>query len=465
MPLILIVDDDDFTCKMLSNIVISEGHQTLVANDLNQGLRYIFTHPVDIVFLDVKLPDGNGIQSISAIQEADSSPEVIIITGVGDPDGAELAIRLGAWDYVQKPFSHQEAILPLKRALQYRKHQESNAKPVALDLSGIVGHSKKMKQAYDTLAKAAACDANVLLTGETGTGKELFAKAIHQNSFYVKGPFVVVDCGALPETLVESTLFGHEKGAFTGASLSKMGMFKEADGGTLFMDEIGELPTEIQKKLLRVLQEHVFRPVGARKDESTAFRLVVATNRNLEQMVEEKSFRSDLFFRLLSIEINLPPLRERNGDISDLAFHYMKAYCDRLGIGTKGLSTDFYDAITRYSWPGNVRELTHAIERAVSMAREEPTLFAVHLPVHIRADLIRKDVQAKPTEGIGRQKKLTDPVDFLPLREMMESNEEQYLSDLMQQVKGNVQKAIAISGLSKTRLYARLNKYNIRAGK
>jgi len=461
MARILCIDDDPSICRMVERIAERAGHHAMTARTLQGGLDRVTTEPVDIVFLDVCLPDGNGIETISAIQGADPSPEIIIITGVAEPDGAELAIRCGAWDYIEKPFSVTEVLLPIQQVLQYHEQKRAHASPVALKLPGIVGSCHKMARAYDMLAKAAGSEASVLLTGETGTGKELFARAIHENSPRSKEPFVAVDCGALTETLVESTLFGHEKGAFTGANTSRVGMFKEADGGTIFLDEIGELSLDVQKKLLRVLQEGTFRPVGGRKEESSAFRLIAATNRELERMAEEEAFRGDLFYRLRSIVIPLPPLRERDGDVQDLAMHYMKSYCDRYGMPPKGFCPEFFEAITHYPWPGNVRELAHAVEHAVSVARQEPTLFRIHLPVHIRADLARKGLEK--TDPAPRLSTPTPngPEGFPRLKELVESMEKQYLSELMHTTGGDIQRACDVSGLSRASLYSRLKKYGI----
>lgn len=446
---------------MVGRIAVRAGHQAITAGTLQEGLERVSAEPVDIVFLDVCLPDGNGIETISAIQGAAPAPEIIIITGAAEPDGAELAIRCGAWDYIEKPFSVTEVLLPIQQVLQYHEQKRAHASPVALKLPGIIGSCRKMTQAYDMIAKAAGSEASVLLTGETGTGKELFARAIHENSARAGGPFVAVDCGALTETLVESTLFGHEKGAFTGANASRVGMFKEADGGTIFLDEIGELSLDIQKKLLRILQEGTFRTVGGRKEESSDFRLIAATNRKLEQMAEEEAFRGDLFYRLRSIAIQLPPLREREGDIQDLAMHYMKAYCGRYGMPPKGFCPEFFEAITHYPWPGNVRELAHAVEHAVSVARQEPTLFRIHLPVHIRADLARKGLEKTEPEPPVSPQPPTGAEGLPRLKEVVENTEKRYLSDLMQAAGGDMQRACSASGLSRASLYSRLKKYGL----
>jgi two-component system NtrC family response regulator len=280
-----------------------------------------------VIFLDVRLPDGNGLENLTTFREQPSTPEVIIMTGVGDPDGAELAVKGGAWDYIQKPFSKQEIVLLLHRALDYREKSAQKI-PVILKREHIIGSSSRLQAHLDLLAQAANTDTNVLISGESGTGKELFARAIHQNSVRAGKKFVVVDCTALPENLVESVLFGHKKGAFTGADRTENGLFKYADGGTLFLDEVGELPLSIQKKFLRVLQEHRFRLVGSQQEISSDFRVVAATNRDLEQMVETGDFRQDLLYRLRAFTIELSPLRERFSDTRELTIHHISRICE-----------------------------------------------------------------------------------------------------------------------------------------
>ena len=305
--------------------------------------------------LDVRLPDGSGLEALPKIREVSYSPEVIIITGMGDPDGAELAINCGAWDYIEKPASIKQMTLPLMRTLEFREGKKAKRIPVLLKRENIIGNCPRMMEALEQLAQAASIDANVLITGETGTGKELFARAIHENSNRASGGFVMVDCTALPESLLESILFGHEKGAFTGADKSKDGLIKHADGGTLFLDEIGELPLSTQKAFLRVIQERRFRSIGGKEERRSDFRLIAATNRNLDQMVQKDLFRSDLLFRLRSFIIEVPPLRERVEDIKDLVTYYTNNFCSIYDIETKGFSPDFFDAMAKYNWPGNVR--------------------------------------------------------------------------------------------------------------
>jgi len=262
MSRILIIDDDEGICATLSRIVKRLGHDAECAHTLKAGAQAAATGKVDVVFLDVNMPDGSGLELLPRITKLPSKPEVIIITGRGSADGAELAIKNGAWDYVQKPSSVKEMTLPLVRALQYREEKSSKKQMSVLRTDGIIGSSPALIQCLDRLAQAAGSDGNVIITGETGTGKELFSRAIHENSARCEGPYVIVDCTAIPESLAESTLFGHVKGAFTGADISAEGLIKQADGGTLLLDEVGELPLAVQKRFLRVLQVKRFRPVG-----------------------------------------------------------------------------------------------------------------------------------------------------------------------------------------------------------
>jgi two-component system NtrC family response regulator len=431
------------------------GHEPASAATLKDGVEKAAVEDWDVVFLDIRMPDGNGLEALPKLRELPSRPEVIIITGSGDPDGAELAIKNGAWDYIEKSSSIREISLPFVRALEYRAEKKMRKPVAALKLNGIIGSSMKLQAVLDLLAQAAYSEANILITGETGTGKEVFARAIHENSSRRASNFVVVDCTALPETLVESVLFGHEKGSFTGADRAQGGLVKQAHGGTLFLDEIGELPLMTQKAFLRVLQEHRFRPVGARVETESNFRLIAATNRNLDRMVQEGSFRSDLLFRLRTFTIELPALSERKEDIRELAMYHMARVCTRYQIGTKGFSPEFLEACMVYEWPGNVRELVNAIERAITAAYHEPTLYQKHLPLEIRVQVARSAVrkEVKPeerTEGV------------LPLlNDFRAANERHYLQDLILTTGGDVRKACSLSGLSRSRLYALLKEHNL----
>jgi len=463
MARILIIDDDEMFCNFLSRTVANNGHDILCAYTLQEGLQLSSSGSFDVVFLDVKLPDGNGLKKLVEMREAPSSPEVIILTGDGTADGAELAIKSGAWDYIQKPSSTSAMMLSLNRALQYREEKAKRKPTAVLQLDGIIGNSAKMRTCYDLVSEAASMDTNILITGETGTGKELFAKAIHANSRRGGKNFVVVDCAALQETLTESTLFGYEKGAFTGANQNHEGLIKHADGGTLFLDEIGELPLSMQKSFLRVLQERRFRPLGSLRELKSDFRIISATNRNLDRMVESGQFREDLLFRLRALTIELPPLREHPGDIVEIAVYHVEHICKRNGIPAKKLSSDFLEALVSYSWPGNIRELVSSIERAISASFSESTLFRKHLPSSICVKLAR--ARAGENQPIANVENEDPDQKWLKLKDWRESTyaklEKQYLQKLMKATFGDIAQACRLSGVSRARLYDLLRKNGI----
>lgn len=465
MAKILIIDDDDLMCQSLSLVAGRWGHEVTCTHTLGAGLEKASSQSFDVVFLDVRMPDGNGLDMIPRIEATTSSPEIIIMTGFGNPLGAELAIKSGAWDYIEKGSSVKEITLSLVRALEYRK-QKSNGNSarnvVVLKREDIVGNSPKTKACLELVAQAAECDANVLITGETGSGKELFARAVHENSRRNGRNFVVVDCAALPETLVESLLFGHEKGAFTGAEQSREGLVLQANGGTLFLDEVGELPLSMQKSFLRVLQEHRFRPVGGHREVASDFRLLAATNRDLDRMVRDGRFREDLLFRLRSFVIELPPLRERQEDIRELAGYHVDKLCERYGLSAKGFSPEFMKTLAAYPWPGNVRELVNSLERTIAAARLEPILFPKHLPTQIRVHVAQAAVRNGPDDD---RPEAEHPAGFPKLHDFRESvyaqAERQYLHDLLALSRENMNEACRLSGLSQSRLYALLKKQEI----
>ncbi len=465
MANILIIDDDRLVRDSLRQVVEKMDHTAAVAASVAEALELVPNGSFDLVFCDVRMPDGSGLDVLPKIRAADPPPEVIIITGYGDPDGAELAIRKGAWDYVEKPLSVRDVMLSVERALQYREKRQSSAKTVALKTEGIIGSGPKFSSCMDTLARAASSDANVLISGETGTGKELFAWAIHRNSARAGRNFVVVDCAALPETLVESTLFGHLRGAFTGADKPRDGLVKQADGGTLFLDEIGELSINIQKAFLRVLQERRFRPVGGGQEVSSDFRLIAATNRDLEAMVASGSFREDLLFRIRTLVLGLPPLRESKEDIRDLVLHYLVKLCDQYGVAMKSFSPEFLAALTAYGWPGNVRELIQALEKAVVGAGDEPVLFPKHLPEHVRIRLAREAVRPKSSPEACPAGAVSGPVGPVSLKEHRDAElaraERDYLASLIRKTCGDINETCRVSGLSRSRLYTLLKKYSI----
>jgi two-component system NtrC family response regulator len=468
MANVLIIDDDRGICEMLSEMVMRMGHDATHSLTLKEGLNGASLKAFDVVFLDVQLPDGNGLEALPRIRQMTSSPEVIIMTGFGDPHGAEIAIKNGAWDYLQKPISPKTATLPIKRVLQYRDDlKKVRTPPVALKLEGIVGNSASVRSCFDLVAQAANSLANVLITGETGTGKELFARAIHANSSRAKKSLVVVDCAAMPETLVESALFGHEKGAFTGADRVRHGLIHQADGGVLFLDEVGELPLAIQKAFLRVLQERRFRPIGSSKEVESDFRLIAATNRDLNDLARKGKFREDLLYRLRSMTIDLPPLRQRRDDIKELAFYYVRELCGTYGMATKGIPPDLLDVLSDYDWPGNVRELVNAMDRTLAAAPHEQMLFPKHLPEYIRIKVAQNSVMQKESavvkNGVGEEPSRS--VTYPKYRDFREATlaeaERKYLEDLMAFTRGNIKEACRVSGLGRTRLYTLMKKHGI----
>lgn len=474
MAQVLIIDDDTSMSGVLARAVVRMGHEAEGASTLREGMEKARSGEFDVVFLDVRMPDGNGIDALPLIREVASSPEVIIMTGLGDPDGAEMAIESGAWDYIEKPSSMKAMMLPLVRALQYRQERiarrcESGVSSgvMALKREGIIGKSPRFMECLDLLAKAAQSELNVLITGESGAGKELFAKAIHENSARSNGNLVVVDCAALPETLIESVLFGHKKGAFTGADKDRDGLIKQADGGVLFLDEVGELPLSVQKVFLRSLQERSFRPLGGKREVKSDFRLLAATNRNLEKMAELGQFREDLLFRLRALVIDLPPLRERLDDIKELAVYFLTRICEQSQMGTKGFSPEFFDVLQSYHWPGNMRELVNAMERVFVAAYDEPTLFPKHLPTYIRVQVARAAVEK--SSSVPASCNGEGDASFVPLKDFRrsaaEKAEEQYLRDLMTHTLGNAEKACGIAKLQRARFYELLRKYGITASR
>ena len=479
-PTILIIDDDIEFCETMESLVRRMDHHCVTAQTLKEGTDYLQCHTVDVVFLDVRLPDGNGLTALPLIKKSPSEPEVIILTGQGDPDGAELAIQGGVWDYLVKPTSIKQTRLSLTRALKY--HGEKRAEtPVALNVDNIIGSSPAMRKCFDLVAKAAVSNSQVLITGETGTGKELFARTIHENSPRAGNNFVIVDCASLTETLLESTLFGHKKGAFTGADADRTGLIKVADGGTLFLDEVGDMPLSIQRSFLRVLQEKRFRPVGQTQEVTSDFRLIAATNRNLEEMVEKGSFRRDLLFRLWAINLELPPLQDRKGDIKRLTLFFIDRLCEEYAVPNKGFDSDFFDTLCAYHWPGNIRELFNVLEMTFITSGRTRTIYAMDLPSNIRIKVAKASLNLgaldapkalAPDEDANPQvaRILTETAaevkehfkNRIPeIKELKGIMEEQYLRELIRHTGGNAKKVMQISGLSKSHFYTLLKKKEI----
>jgi two-component system NtrC family response regulator len=461
---ILIIDGDMNFSKQLAKELNVRGMPAAHCNSLSRAMGMLHTGDYKAVLLGDELPDSDSLSYLSTIREIPSFPEVIVISRNRDPDLAEQAIKNGAWNYVTKPPNMQRLEVLLKRVIDFHISSHSGQCTVSLRREGIMGNSRPLLACLDNVAQAATSEASVLIIGETGTGKELFARSIHKNSPRRKKPFVVVDCAALPETLAENLLFGHERGAYTSADATSVGLIKQADGGTLFLDEVGELPMHLQKVFLRVLEGKSFRPVGGIKEITSDFRLLSATNRDPETMVDNGEFRRDLFYRLRGIHIKLPPLRSIPEDINELTCKYIQSYSKRLKIASKGFSSDFLDALMQYDWPGNIRELINTIEQALSRAGNDAILYPRHLPKVIRAQVARH-AMGNTTQTAKREPNNFDPATFPDLKtyrqQKIDESEKSYLHNLMNLTKGDIKLSCKHSGLSRARFYALIKKHNI----
>lgn len=457
MVAILIIDDDPEVCETLISLFRRLEYTPRAVHTLSDGLAAARDDEFDLVFLDVNMPDGCGLDLIEDLRQTPGEPEVIILTGMGSADGAETAIRNNAWDYLEKGSSINEIVLACKQALLFRRERREDRRLVALRLEGIIGSSPPMQQCYDLIAQAASSDVNVLICGDTGTGKELVANAIHQNSQRSSENFVVVDCASLPPTMIGSMLFGHVKGAFTGADRFHKGLIAQAEGGTLFLDEVGELPPDLQKVFLRVLQEHCYRPLGSEQEQQSDFRLIAATNRSLEEMVEAGCFRRDLLFRLKTLEIELPSLKQRNGDLRSLVDYHLQRIARRCGSEVWGGSSEFLRSLEAYDWPGNVRELVNALEYAGARAGHNQTLYGQHLPREIRIAGVRNRVV-----GGKEAESAENAAESLPnLREYRFAMDRIYLERVMRMAAGDVSRAVKLSGLSRSAFYQLLQKHRL----
>jgi len=446
--------------------------ELLSVGQADEGIRICQEEGCDIVMLrDSTFPSASA-ETLQTLRNCSAMPEVVIYAEEGDSLHAEQALLGGAWDYVVG--RHPEKIMAqlLHRVVRYRRNnnQEQGHELVnfkRLLEQEIIGSSAVLQNCLNLVTQVALSDASVLITGATGTGKELFAQAIHNISQRSNKRFTVIDCAALPSTLVESILFGHAKGSFTGADTTRKGLIKQADGGTLFLDEIGEMPLEIQKKFLRVLQEQEYLPVGSNTREKSNFRLVAATNRNLEKMVEEGTFRADLLFRLKTFELELPPLKERKADIAELTYHFRNRFLKKYKLKKKKTSTDYMLLLNQYDWPGNVRELAQAVEYSITSARDSLVLESAHLPVNIRLAVTQKKLKAQnSTTSPLAQDGLPVQLDAMPtLRQAREeatlSCERRYLTHLLELTGRDIRKCCAAAALSRSRLYDLLKKHNL----
>jgi DNA-binding NtrC family response regulator len=373
---VLIVDDEEVLQDVLGQLLRKEGYSTLSARTGEDALLLLDKHTVDLVLLDLMLPGMSGLEVLRQIRQRDPDQVIVIITAYSSIEGAIDAMREGAFHYIPKPFKNEEVLLTVRKGIDQRRLTSENRhlrqqleKRYGLD--NIIGKGPSMQQVFELIRLAAPSKSNILILGESGTGKELVAKAIHHHSRRASGPFVTVNSGSMPADLLESTLFGHVKGAFTGAIAAKKGLFEVADGGSIFFDEIGNIPTETQAKLLRVMQEKEFMRLGGVDVVQVDVRIIAATNADLEQLVAQGDFREDLYYRLNVITIHLPPLRQRSEDIPLLAQHFLKLYARENGKSVAEVSPAAMERLIDYRWPGNVRELENAVERAVVLSTSD----------------------------------------------------------------------------------------------
>ena len=453
---VLVVDDKENMLKLFGKI-LADGWELSTAGDGARALALLATEPFDVVVSDIKMPGASGFEVLQAVKARAPSTEVILMTGYANVADAVQAMKMGAYDYLEKPFDPDEAARAIARAAE-RKRLRDEAASLRRELEGVfafhalVGKSARMREVYKLLEQASGLDITVLLGGDTGTGKELAARAIHYHSTRKERRFVPVNCGALPADLVESELFGHAKGAFTGSAGAKAGLFEEAEGGTLFLDEVGELPLPIQVKLNRALQEKEIRRVGENQPTKVNVRIIAATHRDLKAEVAAGRFREDLYYRLHVFPIRMPALRERMEDVPLLAQHFLEKHARAFRREVTGLEPDAIRVLTSYAWPGNVRELENAMERAVAVAKGE-RLRAEDLPPEIAS----AQTATPPPEVLAG----------LPYRDAVDQARDrvsrEYLGQLMKEFGGNVTRAAERAGMERESLHRLLRRYGLRS--
>lgn len=451
---ILIVDDEENVRRMLSTAFALCGQETFCARDGREALQMFASHPPDVVLMDIRMPGLNGIEALQQMHARHPRIPVILMTAYAQVETAVEALRCGAFDYVIKPFDLDELKIVIQRALQLQSmKREINSLHKALTESWQWGHilttSPSMMEICRDTAKIALSQANVLISGESGTGKELIARAIHYNSRRACGPFIKINCAALPESLLESELFGHEKGAFTGAQVQRQGLFERAHQGTLLLDEVGEMPLHLQAKLLRVLQEREFERIGGHQTVRVDIRIVAATNRNLAAMVADATFRQDLFYRLHVIHLEIPPLRERPEDIPLLANHFLQKFSAENQREIIDIDPAAQAVLCAWHWPGNIRELSNVIERAVIMSTGA-VIFTDDLPAQLLSRQALNDDEKRPAVGAERS-----------LKEEMKRYEKKLILDTLEQHEGNRTHSALSLGISRRALMYKLQEYGI----
>ncbi len=448
-PLVLVVDDDQAVRESF-RLILEDEFEVVDVPDGPRALEIARSTSVDLVLLDIRLPDMDGIEVLERLKAIDEQIEVVLVTAVKTVKTAVAAMKLGAFDYLTKPFEEDDLLAVVRRALERRALEREvvflrSELARRYDEEEIVGQHVEMQKIYRLIAQVARTTTTVLITGESGTGKELIARAIHRQGPRRDRPFVAVNPGAVPETLIESELFGHEKGAFTGAYQRKIGKFEMAQGGTLFLDEIGTLKADLQVKLLRVLQEREIERVGGTHPIKIDVRIVAATNADLKAAINSDGFRRDLYYRLNVVAITVPPLRERRQDIPALAERFIRRYNDEFGKRVGGLSSDALAALTDYSWPGNVRELQNVIERCVVLA-DGPRIELNDLPM----DVLLPDHRARVRDA-----------EALPLHEATEEFERQIVLRVLERVRWNRSEAARILGVHRNSLKAKLVRWRL----
>ncbi|MGC2424128.1 MAG: sigma-54 dependent transcriptional regulator [Nitrospirota bacterium] len=452
---VLVIDDEADMLESCTRIIRRLGYECITIQDSSGAAEVIGRQMPSIVLTDFAMPGLNGLDILRLCQEINPDGIVILISGYATIPNVVEAMKEGAFDYLAKPFSADQLKVALERAVRHRCLTEENrylrtqlAQIHGLD--NMLGSSLAMRKVFDTIRKVSITETNILVYGESGTGKELVARSIHANSNRKDKPFVPVDCASLPENLLESELFGYEKGTFTGADSTRPGLLEFANGGTFFLDEIGEMGINLQAKLLRVLQERQFRRVGGRKMIDVDIRLIAATNRDLEEGVRKGTFREDLYYRLNVISIKLPPLRERVGDVPMLADHFLREFTNSSSGGPTGIAPEAMKLLEEYGWPGNVRELQNVLSRAVTLCTGE-IITPEDLPEHIRNSAKR---QAPAIEGLSfKESKKLWLVDF----------EKEYLSDLLTRNGNNISRAAKEAGIDRKTIHRLLNKYKLNA--
>jgi two-component system response regulator HydG len=451
---VLIVDDDRAMCDLLEADLRDRGFEVATRTSGAEGLALLEERDFDVILTDLNMGGMTGIELCKRVAESRPDEPVVVITAFGSIETAVQAIRAGAYDYITKPIDVEALVLALDRAIAHHAlRQEVRRLRRAVDESSrfedLAGPSAAMRKVWDLLARVADSDASVLVTGESGTGKEVVARALHARGKRKSGPFVAVNCAAMPETLLESELFGHAKGAFTDAKTARTGLFVQASGGTIFLDEIGELPLGMQPKLLRALQERTVRPVGSSQEIPFDARIIAATNRDLESAIEERRFREDLYYRINVIHVELPPLRARGSDVLLLAQRFVDDFASRAQKRVTGLSAPAAEKLLAYAWPGNVRELSNAVERAVALTRYEQ-ITVDDLPEKIREHKSSHVILAAD-----------DPSELVPLEEV----ERRYVLRVLEAAGGNKTMAARILGLDRKTLHRKLDRWLGTGGK